>query len=62
MQNVPIEERDHAMNNTHTIITKGFATAAGEGERIWFVADMLTLKATAAEAARPLWSRRQAEA
>jgi hypothetical protein len=21
------------MNNTHTIITKGFATAAGEGER-----------------------------
>ena len=23
------------MNNTHTIITKGFATAAGEGERIW---------------------------
>jgi mannose-6-phosphate isomerase-like protein (cupin superfamily) len=36
------------MNNAHTIITKGFATAAGEGERIWFVADTLTLKATAA--------------
>ena len=31
------------MNNT-----KGFATVAGEGERIWFVADTLTLKATAA--------------
>jgi quercetin dioxygenase-like cupin family protein len=36
------------MNNTRTIITKGFATAAGEGERIWFVADTMTLKATAA--------------
>jgi mannose-6-phosphate isomerase-like protein (cupin superfamily) len=33
-------------NNTNT--TKGFVTAAGEGERIWFVADTLTLKATAA--------------
>jgi hypothetical protein len=36
------------MNNAHTIITKGFATAKGEGERIWFVADTLKLKATAA--------------
>ena len=36
------------MTNTHTIITQGFATAPGEGERIWFVADTLTLKATAA--------------
>jgi mannose-6-phosphate isomerase-like protein (cupin superfamily) len=35
------------MISTHTIITKGFATAAGGGERIWFVADTLTLKATA---------------
>lgn len=35
------------MNNTRTIFTKGFSTAAGEGERIWFVADTLTLKATA---------------
>jgi mannose-6-phosphate isomerase-like protein (cupin superfamily) len=34
---------NHAMNNT-----KGFATVAGEGQRIWFVADTLTLKATAA--------------
>ena len=34
------------MSNTGT--TKGFATAAGEGERIWFVADTLMLKATAA--------------
>ena len=41
-----------AMNNTHPIITKGFATAAGEGERIWFVADTLTLKATAASTGR----------
>jgi hypothetical protein len=36
------------MNNTDKVITKGFAALAGEGERIWFVADTLTLKATAA--------------
>jgi len=48
MQNVAAEDTNRAMNNTHTIITKGVATAAGEGERIWFVADTLTLKATAA--------------
>jgi mannose-6-phosphate isomerase-like protein (cupin superfamily) len=36
------------MNNTDKIITKGFAMPGGEGERIWFVADTLTLKATAA--------------
>src|ERR1700674_4196038 len=40
------------MNNTHTNITKGFATGGGEGERIWFVADTLTLKATAASTGR----------
>ena len=36
------------MNNNNKIITKGFAMPGGEGERIWFVADTLTLKATAA--------------
>jgi hypothetical protein len=36
------------MNNNNANIIKGFATNAGEGERIWFVADTLTLKATAA--------------
>lgn len=35
------------MNNNNTNTVKGFATTAGEGERIWFVADTLTLKATA---------------
>jgi hypothetical protein len=33
------EKTNYAMNNTHTIIANGFATAAGEGEPIWFVAD-----------------------
>src|SRR6185369_10737764 len=47
-QNVVVEDTKRAMNNTHAIIAKGFAAAAGEGERIWFVADTLTLKATAA--------------
>ena len=44
------------MNNNNTNIVKGFATAAGEGERIWFVADTLTLKATAASE-RPLTTK-----
>jgi mannose-6-phosphate isomerase-like protein (cupin superfamily) len=43
-----MKDTNRPMNSNHTIITKGFATAAGEGERIWFVADTLTLKATAA--------------
>jgi quercetin dioxygenase-like cupin family protein len=33
------------MNNTQTT-TKGYAVAAGEGERIWIVGDTMTLKAT----------------
>lgn len=36
------------MSNNNTNIIKGFAKTAGEGERIWFVAYALTLKATAA--------------
>jgi quercetin dioxygenase-like cupin family protein len=39
--------RDHrAMTTTHTANTKGYATAPGEGERIWIVGDTMTLKAT----------------
>jgi quercetin dioxygenase-like cupin family protein len=39
--------RDHrAMNTPHTTTTEGYAVAAGEGERIWIVADTMTLKAT----------------
>jgi quercetin dioxygenase-like cupin family protein len=34
------------MNTTHTTTTKGYAVAAGEGERIWIVADTMTFKAT----------------
>ena len=35
------------VNNNNANVAKGFATIAGEGERIGFVADTLTLKATA---------------
>jgi mannose-6-phosphate isomerase-like protein (cupin superfamily) len=35
-----------AMNPTHTTTTKGYAVAAGEGERIWIVGDTMALKAT----------------
>src|SRR4051795_12430636 len=44
--------RDHrAMNITHTPTnhthtTKGYAVAAGEGERIWIVGDTMTFKST----------------
>ena len=34
------------MNTTHTPTTKGYAVPAGEGERIWIVADTMTLRAT----------------
>jgi quercetin dioxygenase-like cupin family protein len=38
---------DHrAMNTTPTATTDGYALAAGDGERIWIVADTMTLKAT----------------
>jgi mannose-6-phosphate isomerase-like protein (cupin superfamily) len=38
---------DHqAMNPARTITNQGHAIAAGEGERIWIVADTMTLKAT----------------
>jgi quercetin dioxygenase-like cupin family protein len=36
------------MNNTQTTTTKGYAVAAGEGERIWIVGDTMTFKATGA--------------
>src|SRR4051812_47822544 len=36
------------MNNTQTTTTKGYAVAAGEGERIWIVGDTMALKATGA--------------
>jgi quercetin dioxygenase-like cupin family protein len=32
--------------NTPTTATEGYAVAAGEGDRIWIVADTMTLKAT----------------
>jgi quercetin dioxygenase-like cupin family protein len=35
-----------AMNTTHTTTNTGHAVAAGEGERLWIVADTMTLKAT----------------
>jgi quercetin dioxygenase-like cupin family protein len=35
-----------AMNTTQTTTNSGHAVAAGEGERIWIVADTMTLKAT----------------
>jgi quercetin dioxygenase-like cupin family protein len=39
--------RDHrAMNTTDTTTSSGYAIGAGEGERIWIVADTMTLKAT----------------
>jgi mannose-6-phosphate isomerase-like protein (cupin superfamily) len=38
----------HAMNITHTSTASGYAIAPGEGERIWIVADTMTLKATGA--------------
>ena len=42
-----IDLRNHrAMNPTQTAVTKGYASAAGEGERIWIVGDTMTLKAT----------------
>ncbi len=42
-----IDLRDHrSMNAIETAVTKGYATAAGEGERIWIVGDTMTLKAT----------------
>src|ERR687894_1795604 len=34
------------MNTTHTTTNVGYGVAAGEGERIWIVADTMTLKAT----------------
>ena len=34
------------MQTTHTATTRGYALAAGEGERIWIVGDTMTLKAT----------------
>ena len=34
------------MNTTPTATTKGYAVAAGEGERIWIVGDTMTFKAT----------------
>jgi mannose-6-phosphate isomerase-like protein (cupin superfamily) len=38
---------DHRpMETTHTNTSTGHAVAAGEGERIWIVADTMTLKAT----------------
>jgi quercetin dioxygenase-like cupin family protein len=35
-----------AMDTTHTLSGTGYAIAPGEGERIWIVADTMTLKAT----------------
>ena len=52
MEMAPVEDRNGTMNNTPKITAKGFATGGGEGERIWFVADTLTLKATAASTGR----------
>ena len=40
--------QDSRHEQLREIITKGFSTATGKGERIWFVADTLTLKAAAA--------------
>jgi mannose-6-phosphate isomerase-like protein (cupin superfamily) len=34
------------MTTIHTTTNEGYAIAAGEGERIWIVADTMTLKAT----------------
>jgi mannose-6-phosphate isomerase-like protein (cupin superfamily) len=34
------------MNTTQTLTSSGYALAPGEGERIWIVADTMTLKAT----------------
>jgi len=34
------------MNTTETATSKGYAVAAGEGERIWIVGDTMTLKST----------------
>jgi quercetin dioxygenase-like cupin family protein len=34
------------MNTTHTTTNSGYTVAAGEGERIWIVADTMTFKAT----------------
>ena len=34
------------MDTTLTATTEGYATAAGEGERLWIVGDTMTLKAT----------------
>jgi mannose-6-phosphate isomerase-like protein (cupin superfamily) len=34
------------MNTTDTTTSNGYAVAAGEGERIWIVADTMALKAT----------------
>ena len=35
------------METTYTTTSRGYAVAAGEGERIWIVADTMTFKATA---------------
>src|SRR5687768_18129283 len=40
------EAHHGAMNTTQTPTSKGHAIAEGEGERIWIVADTMTLKAT----------------
>ena len=37
---------DHGMNTTYTPTNIGHSIPAGEGERIWIVADTMTLKAT----------------
>jgi quercetin dioxygenase-like cupin family protein len=36
----------HAMNPTYATTDSGYVLAPGEGERIWIVADTMTLKAT----------------